>query len=186
MRREIVVVDGLYDDPDAIREIALNEEFKVSGNYPGTRTDTFVGGGIREHLEKILNIEIDEMHWKLGEYTGSFQFVTEGTKTWVHSDHHTDWSCLVYLHPEPMYNSGTSFYKHIESGSRMYSDNDGETIEGDGDDYDKWTREDVISNVYNRAIIFRGDLWHAADEYFGEDMETGRLFQTFFFNEVKK
>ena len=53
MRREIVVVDGFYDDPDAIREIALNEEFKVSGNYPGTRTDTFVGGGIREHLEKI-------------------------------------------------------------------------------------------------------------------------------------
>ena len=150
------------------------------------RTETFVEDDVRAHLERIMNINIDEMHWKLGEYTGSYQFVTEDTKTWVHSDHHTDWSCLVYLHPEPLHNSGTSFYKHKETGSRMYSDNDGETIEGDGDDYDKWTREDVISNVYNRAIIFRGDLWHAADEYFGEDMETGRLFQTFFFNEEKQ
>ena len=185
MRKEIVVVDGFYDDPEGIREFALNQKFKVSGNYPGTRTETFVGGGIREHLERILGIEIDEMHWKLGEYTGSYQFVTEDTKTWVHSDHHTDWSCLVYLHPEPLHNSGTSFYRHKETGSRMYSDNNGEKIEGDGDNYDKWTREDVISNVFNRAIIFRGDLWHAADEYFGEDMETGRLFQTFFFNEVK-
>ena len=185
MRKEIVVVDGFYDDPEGIREFALSQKFKVSGNYPGTRTETFVGGGVREHLDRILGIEIDEMHWKLGEYTGSYQFVTEGTNTWVHSDHHTDWSCLVYLHPEPIHNSGTSFYKHKETGSRMYSDNDGAKIEEDGDNYDKWTREDVGSNVVKRAIIFRGDLWHAADEYFGEGMQDGRLFQTFFFNEVK-
>ena len=182
MRKEIVVVDGFYDDPEGIREFALNQKFKVSGNYPGTRTETFVGGGVREHLERILGIEIDEMHWKVGEYTGSFQYVTKDTPTWVHADTATDWSCLVYLHPDPAPNSGTSFYKHKETGSRIFDDN-GVAIEGDGSNYDKWTREDVISNVYNRAIIFNGDLWHAADDYFGEDLESARLFQTFFFNE---
>ena len=32
MRKEIVVVDGFYDDPEGIREFALNQKFKVSGN----------------------------------------------------------------------------------------------------------------------------------------------------------
>jgi hypothetical protein len=67
----------------------------------------------------------------------------------------------------------------------MYSDNDGATIEEDGSDYSKWTREDVVSNVFNRAVIFKGQMWHAADDYFGTDLKTGRLFQTFFFNEVR-
>ena len=185
MRTEIVVVDGFYDDPDAIREIALNEEFKVSGNYPGTRTDTFVGGGMREHLESILGIKINEMDWNTGEYTGSFQFVTEGTKTWVHSDHHNDWSCLVYLHPDPIDNSGTSFYRHKETGSTSYWDNAGEEVEKSGDTPDAWVKTDVVANKFNRAIIFRGDLWHKADEYFGNDLKSGRLFQTFFFDEEK-
>ena len=48
-----------------------------------------------------------------------------------------------------------------------------------------YAKGDVVANRFNRAILFRGDLWHKADEYFGNDLKSGRLFQTFFFDEEK-
>ena len=185
MRKEIIVIDGFYEDPDEIRKQALAMEYGIKGNYPGTRTDSLPNGDVRQFLESILNIKIDEMEWSLGEYTGAYQYVVEDAKTWVHSDHHNDWSCLVYLHPNPIGNSGTSFYKHKETGSTSYWDNEGTEVEKDGDNLDAWIKTDVVANVFNRAILFRGDLWHKADEYFGDDLQSGRLFQTFFFNEVR-
>ena len=67
----------------------------------------------------------------------------------------------------------------------MYSDNDGEFVEGNGDRWDKWLKTDTVGNVFNRAIILKGELWHATDEYFGKTKNDARLFQTFFFSEVQ-
>ena len=52
----------------------------------------------------------------------------------------------------------------------------------DGQDYTKWELVDTIGNIYNRLVLYPGDLFHASLDYFGKDLETGRLFQTFFFN----
>ena len=41
---------------------------------------------------------------------------------------------------------------------------------------------ETIVPLFNRAVIFKGNLWHAADDYFGWDLETSRLTQTFFFD----
>jgi hypothetical protein len=41
---------------------------------------------------------------------------------------------------------------------------------------------DVVGNKYNRAVFYKGDLFHASLDYFGRDLQDGRLFQTFFFN----
>ena len=41
---------------------------------------------------------------------------------------------------------------------------------------------DFIGNVYNRLVIYQGDLFHTSLDYFGTDMHNGRLFQTFFFD----
>ena len=65
MRKEIVVIDGFYQDPDKIREEALKMDFGVSGNYPGKRTAPLTGGDVREFLERVLDIKIDEMDWEL-------------------------------------------------------------------------------------------------------------------------
>jgi hypothetical protein len=181
MRKEIIVIDGFYENPDKIRKEALSMEYNVQGNYPGTRTDTLPYGDVRQLLESVMNIKIDEEKWSLGEYTGTYQYVVEGAKTWVHADFNNDWSCIVYLSPDPIGNSGTSFYKHKETGSRSYLSSP--EIEGDGNNDDAWIKTDVIANVFNRAVIFRGDLWHRADDYFGKDLKSGRLFQTFFFDE---
>jgi len=41
---------------------------------------------------------------------------------------------------------------------------------------------DQIANVYNRLVLYRGDHFHMSLDYFGQGLEDGRLFQTFFFN----
>jgi hypothetical protein len=40
----------------------------------------------------------------------------------------------------------------------------------------------MVGNVYNRLVLYRGDLFHSSLDYFGEGLNDGRLFQTFFFN----
>jgi hypothetical protein len=52
----------------------------------------------------------------------------------------------------------------------------------EGYDYTKWELFDRIGNKYNRLIIYPGKLFHASLDYFGNNNQNGRLFQTFFFN----
>ena len=103
-------------------------------------------------------------------------------ETWIHADK-TDWSCMVYLSPAPPKHSGICFYEHDKTGKRYYDKEDGPYLEDEGQQWDKWSLTDEIQNIYNRAVFFRGHLWHcAAQPYFGDSLETGRLFQTFFFD----
>jgi len=36
--------------------------------------------------------------------------------------------------------------------------------------------------MFNRLVLYRGDLFHASVDYFGSDLNDGRLIQTFFFS----
>ena len=47
--------------------------------------------------------------------------------------------------------------------------------------------QDAIANVYNRLILYRGDMLHSSLlSGFGNTPETGRLTQVFFFNTNKQ
>jgi hypothetical protein len=41
---------------------------------------------------------------------------------------------------------------------------------------------DVVGNVYNRLVLFDAKMIHAASNYFGNNLNNGRLFQIFFFD----
>ena len=70
--------------------------------------------------------------------------------------------------------AGTLFFKE---GSRP---------DPDEDDYGDYI-VDHVGNIYNRIVLFRGKyLPHRSNiAGFGNSLETGRLSQHFFFNEVK-
>ena len=175
----IVVIDNFYDDPDSIREFALSQDFLVKGNYPGMRTGSFATPLHKSKLEKIMGREIN--YWPDG-YNGSFQIVTEDCKSWIHRDN-TDYSLIVFLTPDPPPQSGTVFYKHIATGAeRADEKHTEEMLCRDTHTPGAWRITDRIENKYNRAILFNGRLTHMSDNYFGNSKETGRLFQTFFFN----
>ena len=189
MRFNSLTIDDFYANPMDVREFALRQEFKVRGNYPGQRTESFLTDATKKTLRDILYPFAGEITNWGGEYTGSFQYTTASDRSWIHADSTTDWAAVCYLTPDAPLTAGTGIFKHKETGwsNFDYRNNDPEYLRQappghDSQDYTKWEMVDRIGNVFNRLIMYRADNYHVSLDYFGKDMYDGRLFQVFFFN----
>lgn len=178
MKLELVIAENFYNNPDETRAFALNQEFDVVGNYPGRRTRPFMNDSIRTSISSLVQATGPVINWREeGGYTGAFQLCTAADRTWIHSDCYNTWAGVCYLTPDAPLSAGTSLYRHKATGNREKVD-----VEYESYDYTKWDEVDRIGNVYNRIILYRGNLFHASVDYFGSGFEDGRLFQTFFFD----
>ena len=189
MRFNSLTIDNFYSNPMDVREFALRQEFKVRGNYPGQRTESFLSDATKKTLRDILYPFAGEITNWGGEYTGSFQYTTASDRSWIHADSTTDWAAVCYLTPDAPLTAGTGIFRHKETGwsNFDYRNNDPEYLSQappghDSQDYTKWEMVDRIGNVFNRLIMYRADNYHVSLDYFGKDMYDGRLFQVFFFN----
>ena len=190
MRFNSLTIDNFYSNPMDVREFALKQEFKVRGNYPGQRTESFLNDSIKKTLRDILYPFAGEVTNWGGEYTGSFQYTTAYDRSWIHADSTTDWAAVCYLTPNAPVSAGTGIFRHKATGWQHYDykreNEPGYKESGPpGDemqDYTKWEMVDRVGNVFNRLIMYRADNYHVSLYYFGKDMHDGRLFQVFFFN----
>jgi len=185
MKTKCIIVEDFYNNPDTIREFALSQDFSVKGNYPGTRTKPFLFDDVKYYINEIMKHPGGGVSDWLNQdddngYTGSFQMCTSVDRTWIHSDYNNMWAAVCYLTPDAPLSGGTALYKHKPSEERESNRNidHGEH----GYDMTKWELVDRIGNVYNRLAIYRGDMFHASIDYFGNNFEDGRLIQLFFFN----
>lgn len=179
----LIVIDEFYSNPDSIRSYALSQEFTVTGNYPGKRTSCQLHhsyfSNIKQRFEQILGRTIT--YWPEG-YNSSFQIATEDLKSWIHRDK-TEWSVIVFLTPDAPAYSGTKFFRHIATDAEFAVNDDHEAVMNqDTYNNDSWELVDQVGNKYNRCVFFRGKRCHISGDYFGTDLYSGRLFQTFFFN----
>lgn len=193
MAYNLIIIDNFYSNPTEVREFALEQNFDVDGNYPGHRTKSFLSPSLKEYIELHLSNVHGKIYWPEEgeeEYCGAFQFTTAEDRSWIHADNATKWAGVLYLTPDAPLSGGTALYKHIETGMTATPElPNGETnyelldiIHDDGMDYTKWEMTDRVANVFNRLVLYRGDYFHASLDYFGKDINDGRLFQTFFFN----
>lgn len=185
MKTNLIVVDDFYTNPDDVRNFALSQDFNISGNYPGLRTKSFLSDSCKEAINNLLLYNAggvtDWMVENDGEgYTGSFQICTSQDRTWIHTDHYNTWAGVCYLTPNAPVSGGTATYIHKQSRERTFVENS--NYDKDPYDYTQWDIVDRIGNLYNRLVLFRGDIYHASVDYFGNNKENGRLFQLFFFN----
>jgi hypothetical protein len=182
IRQDLIVIDNFYDNVDEIRKIALEIEYPIKGNYPGQRSEkTYLVDKIKEKFESIIGRKIT--YWPTNNYNGSFQWVTETDKSWIHRDQ-TTWSAVIFLTPDAPVDGGTKLYKHKKTGKIYAETPEIEKLMNESSyKEDDWYLVDKIGNLYNRCILFRGKKSHISDRYFGTDINTGRLFQTFFFND---
>lgn len=187
MRVSSLIIDDFYSNPHEVRDFALSQEFSVSGNYPGRRTQSF----LNEEIKQIIQYNIQPFAGKIvnwgGDYTGSFQYTTAEDRSWIHSDSYTDWAGVCYLTPDAPISAGTGIFKHKETGLMSFDYRGSEPKElspghRDAKDYTKWDMVDRFGNLFNRLILYRADLYHVSLDYFGKTKEDGRLFQVFFFN----
>jgi hypothetical protein len=92
---------------------------------------------------------------------------------------------MIYLTPNAPPSCGTSTFMHKKT--RVHHNSDpkiNEVFYGikttmDGTPYE---RVDSFGNIFNRLVIFDAGCIHAASEYFGADIEDGRLWHMFFFD----
>lgn len=192
-KKKVWVIDNFYKDPYAVREFALQQEFHEGGwgrGFIGRRTNTqFLFPGLKERFEEIMGKKITA--WEDYSENGKFQNCVAGEPITYHCDAQ-QWGGLLYLSPEAPYQCGTSLYAHKKNRARTFLD------PGYGDDWapkgeeiyyggihcdaTPWEPVDVMGNVFNRLIIFDASSVHAASEYFGYNLESGRLWQMFFFD----
>lgn len=182
MQVKLIIVDDFYSNPDSVRNYALSQPFEVSGNYPGLRTKPYLPNDLKQSLQHIVqNAGGKITHWfEDSAYTGAFQICTAKDRTWVHADHYNTWAGVCYLNPDPPISAGTALYRWKATKEYERKNSDAPTY--DGYDYTKWEMTDYVSNKYNRIVLYRGNMYHASVDYFGDSIQNARLFQTFFFN----
>jgi hypothetical protein len=191
MKISSIIIDDFYSDPYEVREMSLNQEFNVSGNYPGVRTEPFRNQSIFEVIQNSIRYAGGNiLNWDKYDYTGAFQYTTSRDRSWIHADQTTMWAGVCYLTPNAPLSAGTGLFRHKETG--LYSapkNSDGTLNEEilskiylDSQDMTKWELTDRLANKFNRLVLYRGDYFHMSLDYFGQDKYDGRLFQTFFFD----
>ena len=198
MRVEILSIADFYNNVDEVRAFALQQEFiGEEGHFPGKRTKPFLNDSIKDMIQSIMKPFAGDVTWWGDHNSGAFQYTTAADRSWIHSDGNADWAGVCYLTPDAPLSAGTGIFKHKATGLRNWiykeqaAEGDPRGVKNaphrgsDSVDYTKWDMVDKIGNVYNRLIIYRGDLFHVSLDYFGKDLQTGRLFQTFFFNTEK-
>jgi len=180
MKTSLIITDDFYQDPDSVRNYALSLPFDVSGNYPGTRTKPWLPEDLKNSIQHIVyNAGGMITDWfESSGYTGAFQICTAQDRTWIHADSFNTWAAVCYLTPDAPLSSGTALYRHKRTGEWSKQTE----LNHEGYDYTKWEKTDYVANKYNRIVMYRGNLYHASLDYFGDNLQNGRLFQTFFFN----
>jgi hypothetical protein len=160
-----VIVDNFLPYPDLVREQAIKLDYITTGQFPGVRsmaTDNDYQQFVNARVTSILGISVDA--WILDSFC--FQLCYEGAKSWIHKDQ-ADWAGVLYLTPNAPLDAGTGLYREDGNGG-----------------YELVT---ALGNVYNRLVLYRGDLFHSSMlPGFGNTPETGRLTQVFFFNSSQR
>lgn len=205
--KNLVVIDNFYRDPSAVRKLALTkaryfDAHELDAQFSGTESrQSFYNKAVVDKIERAIGdkIVVDPKHFSFAVFCKTF--ARDERSRIVHVDQ-SDWTGLVYLSRPEDCRGGTTFYKHNETrmdlvpppghlttlGYHDRSDFIDRFVRPEGKKLDRWSPIAHIGMKFNRMVLFRaGDMFHAADGYFGTEDENCRLIQLFFFKtEAKK
>lgn len=186
MAKRAFIVDNFYSDPMAIRKFAQAQKYIDGGlgrGFIGRRTvQQFLFPGIKEAFEAIMDKKITA--WREHGMNGRFQLNIGGEQLVYHCDSQK-FAAMIYLTPNAPPSCGTSTFMHRASRVHHNSDpNINQVFYGIKTTMDRtpYDNVDKFGNIFNRLVIFDAGCIHAASDYFGADMEDGRLWHMFFFD----
>jgi hypothetical protein len=81
------------------------------------------------------------------------------------------WAGIVYLSPQAPDDGGLHLWRNIDPANEFDHMTPAEN----------WRLTDSFSNQFNRLALVRGDIPHSGADGWGENIENGRMYQTFFF-----
>jgi len=177
-----IIVDNFYEDPYAIRRLALTQNYQFHPDYhKGKRTEqVFRLKGLKESFEKILNHKI--INWEKYPVNACFQYCIGGDQLVYHVDIQ-QYAGIIFLTPDAPPQAGTSFFRSKYTKKNKVNKQCHDIIFKNGFlDPTEFELVDLVGNVFNRLVLFDSQMIHAASTYFGNRLENGRLFQLFFFD----
>jgi hypothetical protein len=196
-----IIVDNFYKNPLDVREFALNETYE-SCHLPRYHSRSFANIEIYNKIQNVIypfagriyNFYIPGEKRKefIGDpFNGAFNYSIATQTSWFHYDtlysgdtqesrRHFQWVGVLYLNPNPPKQSGTLIVKYNKDNIQ-----DRDIPFNDRYDRNKWKVIDIIGNVFNRLVLYRSSQCHGANNYFGTDINDGRLIQIFFFSTEK-
>ena len=199
MRRDIIVVDHFLDNPDDVRNYALQQQYQELGkeNWPGRNSGHTHGE--KEMTQACSEVVGEQLAIKPENKCSYFRITKEGQhgKQHIHFDPNPGlvWAGSLYLTPTIHSTGGTKFWKHKETGWEKIPTNEEGAEYGllsnkdmyhfmntEGKDESKWIQTDNIGFKYNRLVMFNPWMWHSPGDAFGTTSEDARLVQLFFFH----
>ena len=190
------IVDGFFDNPDKIRLYALNQKYSndTEGRWPGVRTqDLSSVSPVVFHTicQKILSLFFTTKQPYLYEAQAYFQIVDKKFESgWVHKDPYVI-TAIVYLSPDS--GSGTSLYvkedidyddmEYIPDKNTNYKNglDQGASRDLNNQNYIETLN---ICGLYNRLVVFDSNIYHAAQDFYGDSKEESRLTLVVFFGSI--
>lgn len=201
MMKSMIVVDDFLQDPVGHRHNALALDFprpdalpnfagrNSSAPLPVPNVDRAVSAIVSEAV-------VGEQQFGHGKCRLSLAADDATRRFYVHVDAGAYWAGVLYLNPPERCTGGTEFFRHRELGTDRapiyehemkavgasnYREAAEPVIAADSSNLDKWEHLLTVPMRFNRLILLRPWLWHAAGPSFGDDLESGRLVQLFFF-----
>lgn len=202
----LTIIDNFFEDPNAVRQKALSYEYGIKGNHPGYRTDIIksIDPNLYSSIaNKIFSLFVDIRYFQVNYDFGiGFQWTPSvWGKGWVHTDEGVYLAGVVYLTPNPPPDSGTLIYEDVNNVGNLphplkdeaYINRKNNESKLHMSEIYKKTREEhnnnykksiTIENVYNRAVIYPANYFHAENNFFGKDIEDSRLVLIFFLHNL--
>lgn len=200
--KSLLIVDDFYKDPMAVRDFALRKveylkQEELEQGYVGTESlRSYYSKDVIEKLSRVVGqeIEVNPRTFSFGVFSKTYS--SEESKKSVHVDS-SEWTAVVYLNESRNEKGGTSFYRSRKWGfDELPSDDElanlglggrKQFVSGPlkevGRLQHEWEETARVSMKFNRMVLFRaGEMFHAANGYFGSKDEDCRLTQLFFFN----
>lgn len=207
MRDKLIVVEDFFDDPDAVKNCALDifnsiyDSFinDTTQNYPGCRTDVLAN--CAPHIQKELK---EKLEYHVGKKCSDLRSCFHITNSihglgMVHCDSgYRNLVGLVYLNEFYPENTGTKIVKckmkniphDPDRVSRFYEScttKNCDTIQSFVDykknNYNTLYKDSiVVQGEYNRMITYDSGFYHTPDNYFGFNLYNSRLTLPFFAN----
>ena len=194
----IKIIDNFFKDPYAVRNLASSTDLKYehasNGKWPGVRVE--ISGSQKIAYSRQYQKFFDEPAEAQNMF---FQSIGElwGTGS-IHHDHESKYTVLTFLNLRYPSNSGIEIYNKRTTEDHRWAASFQSTKVGfylssknpiERFFFEKKLKlynshfEDpcIVSNRFNRTVIFSGSRIHRAQNFFGNNLSNSRLTMISFF-----
>ena len=178
----VVIKDDFYDNPDEIRELALTKQYQEppAGTPQLAVTAICTETESRQMFERLAGFLPNEPNNRIVGANILFRYTLANAqkKVFCHVDGCSNAGILYLTRPEHCA-GGTTIYRHKATGDEIYTHKNSHLY--DFRDPDQWEIIQEFEMLYNRLVMYPGQLFHAITPiFFGDSIENSRLTQNIF------